>query len=130
MNKHGARTKKTLTVHLGETLRAARAQTVWTQADVAERVGVATEVYGRMERGQLTPSVPNLRKLCAVLRMDAGEALDLGSTGTAAWLKESAAEAAESPRMRRLMRTLRQMDDKKLAALSVMARTLASAGDE
>ena len=84
VKKYGARTKKTLTVHLGETLRAARAQTVWTQADVAERVGVATEVYGRMERGQLTPSVPNLRKLCALLRMDAGEALDLGSTGTAA----------------------------------------------
>ena len=115
---------------MGEALRVARAQAVWTQADVAERVGVATEVYGRMERGQLTPSVPNLRKLCAVLRMDAGEALDLGATGTAAWLKESAHEAAESPRMRRLMRTLRQMDDKKLAALSVVARTLASAGDE
>ncbi|MET0402961.1 MAG: helix-turn-helix transcriptional regulator [Cystobacter sp.] len=130
MKKHGARTKKMLTVYLGETLRAARAQTVWTQADVAERVGVATEVYGRMERGQLTPSVPNLRKLCAVLGMDAGEALDLGATGTAALLKESAAEAAESPRMRRLMRTLRQMDDKKLAAMSVVARTLVSAGDE
>jgi transcriptional regulator with XRE-family HTH domain len=130
VKKHGAQTKKQLTVHLGETLRAARARAAWTQADVAERVGVATEVYGRMERGHLTPSVPNLRKLCAVLRMDAGAALGLESTGTAVWLKEPVPVAEESPRMRRLMRTLRQMDDQKLAAVSVVARTLASAGDE
>ena len=91
---------------------------------------MATEVYGRMERGHLTPSVPNLRKLCAVLRMDASAALGLESPGTGAWLKEPVPVAEESPRMRRLLRTLRQMNDKKLAAMSVVARTLASAKDE
>ncbi|OJH37506.1 transcriptional regulator [Cystobacter ferrugineus] len=123
-------TRKKLTVHLGEALRAARARAQWTQADVAERVGVATEVYGRMERGNLTPSVPILRALCGVLRMDADEALALESRGTAAWLKEQPAPEEESPQIRRLMRALRLMDDKQLAALSVVARTLASSADE
>jgi transcriptional regulator with XRE-family HTH domain len=128
--KNDPMTRKKLTVHLGETLRAARARVQWTQAEVAERVGVATEVYGRMERGNLTPSVPLLRALCGVLRMDADEALALESQGTAAWLKEQPTPVVEeSPQMRRLMRALRQMDDKQLAALSVVARTLASSAD-
>jgi transcriptional regulator with XRE-family HTH domain len=82
-------TKKKMTVHLGEVLREARLKAELTQADVAERVGVATEVYGRMERGHLTPSVPNLRKLCMVLRVDASIALGLKAGEAAAWLKES-----------------------------------------
>ncbi len=49
-------TKKKLTVHLGTALREARLKAQLTQADVADRVDVATEVYGRMERGNLTPS--------------------------------------------------------------------------
>jgi DNA-binding XRE family transcriptional regulator len=129
--KNVSMTKKKLTVHLGETLRAARTRAQWTQADVAERVGVATKVYGRMERGNLTPSVPLLRALCGVLRMDADEALALESRGTAVWLKEQPAlSVEESPGMLRLMRTLRQMDDKQLAALSMVARSLASSVDE
>jgi transcriptional regulator with XRE-family HTH domain len=79
VNKNAAPTKKTLTVHLGEALRAARERTGWTQADVAERVGVATEVYGRMERGHMMPSVSSLRTLCVVLRLDADVALGLES---------------------------------------------------
>jgi transcriptional regulator with XRE-family HTH domain len=95
-----------------------------TQADVAERVGVATEVYGRIERGNLTPSVPNLRKLCMVLRVDASAALGLEVGEAEAWLKESAAPPEESPRLRRLLRTLRQLDDKQLTAVGYMARSL------
>ena len=125
----GALTKKQLTVHLGEALRAARLKVEWTQADVAERVGVATEVYGRMERGNLTPSVPNLRTLCLVLRMDADDALALESRAQAIWLTEAGPVEQESPRMRRLMRTLRHLDDKQLAAVTVVARTLSSPPD-
>lgn len=77
MKKNIHMTKKKLTVHLGEVLRSARLKAELTQADVAERVGVVTEVYGRMERGNLTPSVLTLRKLCMVLRVDASTALGL-----------------------------------------------------
>ncbi len=117
-------TKKKLTVHLGEMLKEARLKAELTQADVAERVGVVTEVYGRMERGNLTPSVLTLRKLCMVLWVDASAALGLQAGEAAAWLKESEPPREESPRMRRLLRTLRQLDDKQLTAVGYMARSL------
>jgi hypothetical protein len=41
-------------------------------------------------------------------------------------LKESAAPPQESPRLRRLLRTLRQLDDKQLTAVGYMARSLVS----
>jgi transcriptional regulator with XRE-family HTH domain len=124
MKKSDHLTKKKMTVLLGEVLREARLKAELTQADVAERVGVATEVYGRIERGNLTPSVPNLRKLCMVLRVDASAALGLDVREAAAWLQESAALPEESPRLRRLLRTLRQLDDKQLNAVSYMVRSL------
>jgi len=117
-------TKKKLTVHLGEVLREARLKAELTQADVADRVGVATEVYGRIERGNLTPSVPNLRKLCMVLRVDASTALGLDAGEAAAWLMESEPPSEESPRLRRLLRILRQLDDKKLTTIGYVARSL------
>lgn len=124
MKKNIPMTKKKLTVHLGEVLRAARLKAELTQADVAERVGVVTEVYGRMERGNLTPSVLNLRKLCMVLRLDADTALGLEADEAAAWLKESEPTSEDSPRLRRLLRTLRQLDEKQLTAVGFMARSL------
>ncbi len=92
---------------------------------MADRVGVATEVYGRMERGNLTPSVPTLRKLCVVLRLNASAALGLEAGEAMAWLQEPEFTPEESPQMRRLMRTLRQLDGKQLTAVGYVARTLA-----
>ncbi|HEY0092769.1 MAG TPA: helix-turn-helix transcriptional regulator, partial [Archangium sp.] len=40
-----------LAATIGTAARAARVQANLTQEDVAERVGLATEVYGRLERG-------------------------------------------------------------------------------
>ena len=125
MKKSNHLTKKKLTVHLGTALREARLKTQWTQADVADRVGVSTEVYGRMERGNLTPSVPTLRKLCLALRVDASTALGLEAGEAVAWAQESEPTPEESPQLRRLLRTLCQLDDKQLTAVGYMARTLA-----
>ena len=118
-------TKKKLTVHLGTALREARLKTQWTRADVADRVGVATEVYGRMERGNLTPSVPTLRKLCVVLRLNASAALGLEAGEATTWFQEPVPTPEESPQMRRLLRTLRQLDGKQLTAVGYVARPLA-----
>ena len=123
-------TKKKLTVLMGEHFREAREKAEWTQADVAERVGMATEVYGRMERGNLTPSVVNLRKLCLVLRMDADTALGLESKEAAAWLQEPSRLMEDSPRIRRLLRTLRSLDEKQLSAVGAIARIMMSPLEE
>jgi transcriptional regulator with XRE-family HTH domain len=120
------KTKRKLAVRVGEVLRAARQERSLTQADVADRAGMVTEVYGRVERGQMLPSLPKLRKLCLVLRVDANVALKLAGHEEPSWLEDTPEPDMEgSPRMRRLLRTLRQLDDEQLAALHVMANTLA-----
>lgn len=126
MKKSSHLTKKKMTVHLGEALREARSKAELTQADVADRVGVATEVYGRMERGNLTPSLLTLRKLCMVLRLNASAALGLEADEGTAWLQGPVPIPEESPQLRRLLRTLRQLDDKQLTAVGYMARSLVS----
>jgi transcriptional regulator with XRE-family HTH domain len=114
---------------LGDAARAARHQAGLTQADVAERIGVATEVYGRLERGLLMPSVPTLRRLCLALQMPADVLLALGSAHPPEW-----AEPPPSPPepqdlyMRRLMRHVRKLSSAQLRALSLVAATLSRDG--
>ncbi|WP_257460532.1 helix-turn-helix domain-containing protein [Archangium lipolyticum] len=106
-----------LLVHLGEVLSEARRARGLTQADVAERVGIATEVYGRTERGLMLPSVPTLRRLCGILRLDANHALDLAGHDMAAWLADAAPTQENPPLMRRLLRHLRHLDEPRLAVV-------------
>jgi transcriptional regulator with XRE-family HTH domain len=109
---------------LGEAARAARArQAGLTQADVAERVGIATEVYGRIERGAMLPSVETLRKLCAVLRASADELLGLPLT--ASRVSEPAEPYGEPPEIRRLTRRLKRLNPKQLRLLSLLAESFA-----
>src|SRR6218665_3222801 len=88
---------KKLATRLGECARAARQRLNLTQEDVAERVGIATEVYGRLERGNMLPSVPTFRKLCAVLSLSADEALGLSSEASASWTPPPPPPAAPQP---------------------------------
>src|SRR6218665_875565 len=77
--------KQKLSKALGDAAREARKREGVTQADVAERIGVATEVYGRLERGLLMPSVPTLRRLCLALKLPADSLLALGTPHPPAW---------------------------------------------
>ncbi len=113
-----------LTAHMASVVREARKRATLTQADVAERVGVVTEVFGRLERGQLLPSVPTLRKLCRVLRVDANVLLGLDTTQAPLWLEEPEPEPDELPELRRLVRTLRQMDAAQLSVVRSTANAL------
>jgi transcriptional regulator with XRE-family HTH domain len=115
--------KQKLSKALGEAAREARRRAGLTQADVAERIGVATEVYGRLERGLLMPSVPTLRRLCLGLRMPADTLLALGSAHPPAWAEAPPSEN-EGPQMRRLMRHVRKLSPNQLRALSLVAATL------
>ncbi|HTR55016.1 MAG TPA: helix-turn-helix transcriptional regulator, partial [Kofleriaceae bacterium] len=45
------------------------------QADVAERVGISNEVYGRFERGLIAPRLSTLLRLCNVLRVEPNDLL-------------------------------------------------------
>ncbi|MFP2932130.1 helix-turn-helix domain-containing protein [Pyxidicoccus sp. 3LG] len=111
-----------LAITVGAAARAARARLGLTQADVAERVGIAMEVYSRMERGKVLPSVTTLRRLCQVLRIGADTLLGLEVEALDPPLEEGAPTNAppgeDPPRLRRLMRALRALDPAQLKAVS------------
>jgi transcriptional regulator with XRE-family HTH domain len=109
---------------MGKVLREARHRASLTQADVAERIGLATEVLGRAERGHMLPSVPSLRRLCRVLRVDANTLLGLDIDKAPLWLEAPEPEADDLPELRRLVRTLRQMDAAQLTVVSCTANAL------
>ena len=109
-----------LAITVGAAARAARVRLGLTQADVAERVGIAMEVYSRMERGKVLPSVTTLRRLCQVLRIGADTLLGLEVEALEAPQEEGAATAPEEdpPRLRRLVRALRALDPVQLKAVA------------
>jgi transcriptional regulator with XRE-family HTH domain len=110
-----------LAITVGAAARAARVRLGLTQADVAERVGIAMEVYSRMERGKVLPSVTTLRRLCQVLRIGADTLLGLEAELLDAPLEEGGPPAApgeDPPRLRRLVRALRALDAEQLKAVA------------
>ncbi len=114
-----------LAANVGEIAREARVRAGLTQADVAERVGLATEVYGRLERGRMLPSVPSLRRLCIALRTPSDTFLGLNTGEVATWAAESSPqEYEEVPELRRLMRNLRKLDPSQLKLISLVAAAL------
>lgn len=52
---------------LGTNLRKARNRRGLTRAEVAERIDLPEEVYGRMERGFMLPRLERLLVLCETL---------------------------------------------------------------
>jgi transcriptional regulator with XRE-family HTH domain len=65
---HVQKREEQLAPTIANAARQARNRAGLTQAEVAQGAGVATEVYGRMERGLLLPSVPTLLRLCLTLQ--------------------------------------------------------------
>lgn len=60
---------------IGLAARAARSTLHMTQAQVATAIGVVPEVYGRIERGLLMPSVLTLVAIARTLRVSPDELL-------------------------------------------------------
>jgi transcriptional regulator with XRE-family HTH domain len=114
---------KRLAPRIGDACRAARHQLQLTQEDVAERVGLATEVYGRLERGKMTPSVPTLRKLCLCLNLSADVALALDDT--AELPPRPVPEDEDSADVRRLLRRARELPPDRVKLLLLLASTFA-----
>lgn len=127
MLKGNRETKLKLAKALGDAAREARLRAGLTQADVAERIGVATEVYGRLERGLLMPSVPTLRRLCLALHLAADKLLALSSPNPPVWA-ETPPRPQEGIHMRRLMRHVRRLRPHQIRALSLVAATLRKEG--
>jgi len=62
---------------LGATARAARKQAGLTQVDVAGQIVMSSQVYARIERGEMLPSVTTLQELTVALGISADRLLEL-----------------------------------------------------
>jgi len=107
---------------IGRAARQARRARKLTQEDVADRVGVSTQFYGRIERGNALPSVTTLRRMLEVLDLRADALLGV-SMSEAASSDDDATQAqheADNPHLRRLMRYLRRASPVTLQVVKVL----------
>jgi transcriptional regulator with XRE-family HTH domain len=113
-----------LALALGAAARAARLRAGLTQAEAAEKVGLAPGVYGRIERGGMMPSVPTLRKLSIALKIPSDTLLSLSHTEVTAWVDSLPPREERSPDLRKLARSLRNLSPSQLKVLNVIASAL------
>jgi transcriptional regulator with XRE-family HTH domain len=95
---------------LGSVAHAARMRAGLTRQEVARRVGVPLEVYSRIERGEMFPSIPTLRRLCVALGICSDELLGL--------------DARRSSDLRRLVSAARGLTASQLRMLHLLAESL------
>ena len=113
-----------LALALGAAARAARLRAGLTQAEAAEKAGLAPGVYGRIERGGMMPSVPTLRRLSIVLKIPSDTLLSLSHSEVTAWVDSLPAREERSPDLRKLARSLRNLSPSQLKVLNVIATAL------
>ncbi|AKQ70243.1 Transcriptional regulator, XRE family [Myxococcus hansupus] len=102
---------------LGAAARDARLRLGLTQGDVAERIGMAMEVYSRLERGKMLPRTQTLRRLCDVLQVSADTLLGVGrADSTPATPRKKVQE--DPVELRRMTRKLRELEPGQLRAVS------------
>ncbi|GEL72537.1 hypothetical protein MVI01_43210 [Myxococcus virescens] len=102
---------------LGRAARDARLRLGLTQSDVAERMGMAMEVYSRLERGKMLPRTQTLRRLCDVLEVSADTLLGVGRPDGAPVTPRKTVK--EDPvELRRMTRKLRELEPGQLRAVS------------
>jgi transcriptional regulator with XRE-family HTH domain len=63
-------------VYIGERLKRQRTRRALTQAELAERAGVTTATVARIERDEIEPRMPTLRKLAQALEVDPAELVE------------------------------------------------------
>ncbi|HWO22420.1 MAG TPA: helix-turn-helix domain-containing protein [Kofleriaceae bacterium] len=102
---------------LGERARAARTKLGLNQSEVAERVGISNEVYGRLERGLMTPRLATFLRLCDVLDVEPNDLLLVTP-------EPQLRDEAGSPELRQLVAVLEDADALVLKRVTEVARWL------
>lgn len=105
-------------------LRGARNARGLTQAEAAERAGIAVEVYGRLERGRALPRADTLVRLAAALHISTDGLL--GRTPGAPWptAREPQVEYLDRPEVRRLMHRLEGASPRTVRLLAAVASAI------
>lgn len=119
-----------LQLSLGETARAARERLGLTQAQVAQQMGLAPNVYGRIERGGMMPAVPTLRKLALTLAISADTLLALSREEVTASVEDPAPQGNLSPELLLLVSMLRGWSPAKVKRLIRVLKVMENAPDD
>jgi transcriptional regulator with XRE-family HTH domain len=109
---------------LGVVLRRARMRLGLTQEQVAREVGFVTTVYGRIERGDMLPSVPKLCRLCITLSISANELLSLSRPAGAPVPGPAGSTSDDPPELRRVAMLLRGLPQDKLRVFRALVDAL------
>ncbi|WP_434300636.1 helix-turn-helix domain-containing protein [Corallococcus exiguus] len=113
-----------LATRIGSAAREARTQLGLTQAEVAEKLGLAHMVYSRLERGKMLPSVQTLLRMCSVLRISSDELLGIADADEGAKSGKKERGQGGAPKLRQLTGLARKMDEDQLDALVTVAQVL------
>jgi transcriptional regulator with XRE-family HTH domain len=108
---------------LGNAARAARLRLGLTQAEVAKKVGLKSGVYGRVERGMMTPSVPTLRRICETLGISSDALLALSAQAPEVTAPAPPPGAGEHPELSRIIHILQGWPPERLALLRKLLET-------
>jgi transcriptional regulator with XRE-family HTH domain len=119
-----------LQLSLGETARAARERLGLTQAQVAQQMSLAPNVYGRIERGGMMPAVPTLRKLALTLAISADTLLALSREEVTASVEDPAPQGNLSPELLLLVSMLRGWSPAKVKRLIRVLKVMENAPDD
>ncbi|ATB27499.1 helix-turn-helix domain-containing protein [Melittangium boletus] len=115
---------------LGVQLRKARTRLELTQEQVARAVGFVPTVYGRIERGDMLPSVPKLRELCVVLGISADVLLSLPPVPSVPGKPHAEEPPETSPAIRRLATLVRDLPPQRLKLFRVALQTILEPPEE
>jgi transcriptional regulator with XRE-family HTH domain len=113
--------RQRLATHLGLSAREARRRVGLTQGEVAQQAGLAMEVYGRIERGALLPSIQTFLALCQILEADPRVLLGLTDSGGP---PEPRPATGDSLQVRRLTRMARELTEEEVRALQTVAKVM------
>jgi transcriptional regulator with XRE-family HTH domain len=107
--------------------KQARTRAGLTQADVAAALGTHPEVYGRIERGEVMPSVPTLMRMCLTLGCGPHELMGFAEVDPGQSLPRATTVPPglnDTPEKRRLLRRLARLDSPRIKALARLAALL------
>ena len=105
---------------LGHRAREHRVRLPATQEEVAEMIGLSPQVYSRLERGGVLPSLPTFLKLCEALRTTP-DALLIGDK-----LPSKLTTSRGAPELARLTRLLTGAEPRTVQILLRLARDISA----
>lgn len=105
---------------IGAALRAARKLLELSQEDAAERLGISAEFYGRIERGNASPSIETFARMVPGLGLDCGAIFGVQGGEVPAPLIEH----KDPPNVRAALRALRKANPRTVSIVRMVLREM------